>query len=687
MLQKKIALLLITSLLVQLSIAQFCAPIGGIPQGAYTLCGNVTVTRTSPPHCVNNAVNVPGCTGSPHIFPNIYKDFNPAWFKLTCYQAGTFGFLITPNDLTDDYNWHLFDITGKPATIVFNAQQSVSIAGNWVGTTGITGASSTGSGSVFECHSDAAGGQPPISSMPSLVAGHTYLLLVSHESGSGGFTLSVGGGTADITDPVIPHIKSVSTTCPGTPLNIALTKKVRCSSLGTFPTLPGIGASEFTIFPALANVVGGTAFGCGNSYETDSMALTIDNILPAGNYELVVQNGFDGNTALDFCDQGVPVAERFPFVVPAIQYPHMDSIVQPGCSPNELWLYFKKPIHCSSISPLGSQFVITGTSLVTVVHANGYCYNGTGVGNLVRLNLAAPIYGKGSFQIKLKTGDDGNQLSDVCNFTIPNGETLNFQTYDTVNADFSHIVRLGCKQDTIDFFNSGGNDINSWLWDFDGVQINNVAAPRILYDTFGLKHVKLIVSNGSCSDTSSISILLDNELNVGFETLSLVCPGQVVTFKDSSFGHIVSRLWTFGNGNNSTVKSPPQQIYPIPSVNTDVIAQLSITDNIGCTKTASKIITLADICYVYVPGAFTPNNDGLNDYLYPLNVFNVSGFHFNVYNRYGELMFESRDPSNRWNGRFKGQVADPGAYVWSLQYIDNKSGKTIVQRGTSILIR
>ncbi|TSA43539.1 MAG: hypothetical protein D4R55_00560 [Chitinophagaceae bacterium] len=88
-----------------------------------------------------------------------------------------------------------------------------------------------------------------------------------------------------------------------------------------------------------------------------------------------------------------------------------------------------------------------------------------------------------------------------------------------------------------------------------------------------------------------------------------------------------------------------------------------------------------------VPGAFTPNNDGLNDYLYPLNAYKVLGLLFRVYNRFGQLMFETRNWNIRWNGSFKGQGADAGSYVWMLQYIDPNNGKLVKQKGSSLLIR
>ncbi len=669
-------------------MAQFCGQLGGAPNSAYPVCGNITLAEKSWPPCSGtNEIFVPGCTGK----GNFYYDKNPTWYKFTCYQTGTFGFEVTPNIPTDDFDWQIFDITGHPPNIVYNKTLAVVVASNWANTAGGTGANSSGPGQT-QCRSDIPDSRNSYAFWPTLQAGHNYMLLLSHAQGSGNYTIAFGtnGSTADITDPVLPHMISASTPCGGSPLSVKFNRSIRCTSFSGIDAIRlNSDGSEFSISPPLANVIAAKRMTCVNTFETDTIVLTLDNTLPPGNYEVLIQNGNDGNSVSDFCDRFVQVGERVPFVVPVVLTPHMDSIVQPACRPKELILFFKKPILVSSVSSNGSQFSVTGTAPVTIVHAQ--TTDGTpgadGTFHHLRLTLSAPITIKGNFQIKNKTGDDGKQLIDQCNLLIANGETLNFQTKDTVNAIFDYAVRLGCVYDTIDFSHDGNNEVNSWLWSFEDGRTSLLQKPRIIYSLFGLKHAQLIVSNGACLDTASADILLDNELKAGFESTSMVCPGQVVSFRDTSIGHVLSRLWTFGNGNTSTLKTPPSQQYPIPRVPTDITVSLELRNSLGCTGTATKKLTLADICYVYVPGAFTPNNDGLNDYLYPLNVFNSTGFKFKVYNRYGQVMFESAGPLTRWNGKFKGQVADPGVYVWTLQYIDNNSGNTIIQRGSTILIR
>src|SRR5689334_17349366 len=83
---------------------QACTTLGQLPQTAFPVCGIDSFHQTTVPQCLNNSVPANTC-GS-------YADTNPFWYQFTCYTTGTLGFLITPNNLDDDYDWELFDLTG-----------------------------------------------------------------------------------------------------------------------------------------------------------------------------------------------------------------------------------------------------------------------------------------------------------------------------------------------------------------------------------------------------------------------------------------------------------------------------------------------------------------------------------------------------------------------------------------------
>jgi gliding motility-associated-like protein len=91
-------------------------------------------------------------------------------------------------------------------------------------------------------------------------------------------------------------------------------------------------------------------------------------------------------------------------------------------------------------------------------------------------------------------------------------------------------------------------------------------------------------------------------------------------------------------------------------------------------------------CYIAVPSAFTPNHDGLNDYLYPLNAYKATNLNFIVYDRLGRILFETKDWTKKWDGTVAGMTQPAGTYVWILNYTDENNIKVSL-KGTTVLIR
>ena len=654
------------------SKAQTCTTLGQNPSTAFPVCGTTIFSQTTVPYCGGRSIPSPPCTRAP------FSDKNPFWYKFTCFAGGTLGFLINPNT-PEDYDWQLFDVTGRNPDDVYN-DASLIVAFNWSAEFQPTGTSNSLGTSLRECDGP---GVNTYSRMPTLITGHNYILLISHFTDTpNGYALSFGGGTANITDPKEPHMESARAACDGTQTTIKLNKRMKCNSL----TASG---SEFTLTPAIANVISATGFGCGTGFDMDSLILTLDTPLPPGNYTINIQNGTDGNTIRDNCDRDIPVGESIPLVVyPLIPTP-MDSISKLGCAPDELQLVFRKNMKCNSIAADGSDFVVTmlsGTTPVSVIGASGNC-SADGLTPIIKVKLSAPIQTKGTYQVMLVTGSDGNTIFDECSQETPAGATLIFNTKDTVNADFSYAIKYGCQRDTINYFHDGRNEVNLWKWNFDRTRSSSLQNPTIMYGSFGLKKTYLIVSNGVCRDTTdTVPIFLDNEVKAAFETTAFVCPNELAVFKDNSIGNIVSWYWDFGNGITSSSPTPSPQSYIVQTVTRDVFPRLIVQNNLGCFDTAIQKIIVPYSCYIAVPNAFTPNKDGLNDYLYPLNAWKATDLLFRVYNRVGQLVFETRDWTKKWDGRFKGQPADLGTYVWILTYTNIDTGKKIQQKGSTILL-
>ncbi len=476
MLPKRIpALLFILFSYLAVNAQTTCTTLGQNPSTAFPVCGTDTFSQSIVPYC--GGTSVPGPCGNTG-----FADLNPFWYKFTCFTPGTLGFVITPNDLNDDYDWQLFDITGHDPNDVYS-DASLFVACNWSGNPGLTGTSSAGT-KLVNCEGFA---YPTFSSMPTLKLGHTYILLISHFTtftpSQNGYKLAFGGGTASIIDPVPPDLDYVNASCDGGHVTVKLSKKMKCSSLAK-------DGSDFAITPSSATIVSAAGNSCTAGFDMDSIVLVLNKPLLPGDYTLTIKNGTDGNTLLDNCDREIPVDNSIDFKVFPIQPTPMDSLTKPACAPQSLQLIFKKNIQCSSIAVDGSDFVVTGPSPVIVSSAAGNCSNG--LSNVISVNLSGPIVNGGNYQIKLVSGSDGNTLIDECSQETPAGSFLNFVLKDTVSASFSYDILQGCTADTVAFFHNGNNGVNSWLWNLDYAGTSTQQNPVAIFKTFGPKKIVLV---------------------------------------------------------------------------------------------------------------------------------------------------------------------------------------------------
>lgn len=109
----------------------------------------------------------------------------------------------------------------------------------------------------------------------------------------------------------------------------------------------------------------------------------------------------------------------------------------------------------------------------------------------------------------------------------------------------------------------------------------------------------------------------------------------------------------------------------------------------GCLSLPSNKVTTQIVCNttgIYIPDIFTPNGDGVNDLIKPVCV-GISNFkYFKIYNRWGNILFESNDPNKGWDGKFRGQLQPADSYIWLVEGVDS-NGKEIRKTGTLNLIK
>ena len=112
-----------------------------------------------------------------------------------------------------------------------------------------------------------------------------------------------------------------------------------------------------------------------------------------------------------------------------------------------------------------------------------------------------------------------------------------------------------------------------------------------------------------------------------------------------------------------------------------------MVDNNGCENTITKTAIVTGEYGIYVPNAFTPDFDNLNDGFFP-NGFGISekNYTFFIFDRWGEIIFESHEKFAPWNGTYKGKLVQNGVYVWKLLFTDI-NGKTHTELGHVSIVK
>jgi gliding motility-associated-like protein len=118
---------------------------------------------------------------------------------------------------------------------------------------------------------------------------------------------------------------------------------------------------------------------------------------------------------------------------------------------------------------------------------------------------------------------------------------------------------------------------------------------------------------------------------------------------------------------------------------------IAITTPAGCITVDSLLVkinrlTPSGSIYVFVPNAWSPNSDGHNDYLYPLPANVIQIRYFRVFNRWGQLMFETNSLMQGWDGMYRGQPQPKDVYTWTVEAIMT-DGKVRKQSGQAVLMR
>lgn len=588
MLRKKLSIWLTALLIIwssKLTAQSPCTTLGQNPTTAFPVCGTAVFQQDSVPICSSNNLYVPGCS-IPGDTASTYQNKNPFWYKFTCFQSGSLSFIIRPNSPNEDYDWQLYDITGHRPDDVYT-DTSLVVTGNWAGTYDSTGASATGV-NYIQCASEPTANAPTFALSPNLVQGHNYLLLVSHFSDTEqGYTLSFGGGTAVITDTLPPHMFTASrASCDGSQILVKLNKRMKCGSLAN-------NGSDFVISPVAANVISAEGIGCSGAFDMDSVLLTFSTPLPVGNYNLIAQNGTDGNTLLDLCNNDLPAGESIPFAVLSPLPVPFDSLRNNKCMTDSLVLVFVDDIQCLSVAADGTDFLVTGTYPVAITNAYPLNCN-NGLTRKIVVQFAAALVQPGNFQIILQSGSDGNTLLSKCDTPSVAGSAIPFSILPKPVASFTFPASACLPNAAVTFTNNssivdGSESRFSFLWNFDdpasgGNNTSVQKSPTHIYNSVGPFNVSLLVtSNAGCSKTITIPVNTIHPQPISNFGISKneICVGDEILLSDSTNsmdGITTQWFWNLGDG---TAANTPNLLHTYPAAGNYSISLYTINSH-GC---------------------------------------------------------------------------------------------------------
>ena len=171
--------------------------------------------------------------------------------------------------------------------------------------------------------------------------------------------------------------------------------------------------------------------------------------------------------------------------------------------------------------------------------------------------------------------------------------------------------------------------------------------------------------------------------------ISAVADNDSIFLGSSTIIHAITDTTLTILWSPATGLSNPNSFNTTASPTTTTTYTLTVIDSSGCPKTATVTIYVlsmqCDPADVYVPNTFTPNGDGQNDILFVRGNM-ITEMYFAVYNRWGEMVFETTNQNVGWDGIYKGMKADPAVFAWYLR-ATCYNGNELKKQGNTTLIR
>ena len=251
---------------------------------------------------------------------------------------------------------------------------------------------------------------------------------------------------------------------------------------------------------------------------------------------------------------------------------------------------------------------------------------------------------------------------------------------------------VGCTPADIFFDNLSFPIDNTYdiEWTFGDGGMSDQISPTHTFEKSGIYSVSVNITSpiGCKTDTifnNLIEILDAPEANFSYSPDEPTSLAPTVSFTDESKGLVAAWEWFFGDNKKAYVKNP---VHAYRDSGRYEVVQIVIHPN-GCTDTAYAVIDVIPEVRYFLPNAFTPNSDGTNEVYKGVGIMDgIREFSMSIWNRWGEMVFQTNDPAVGWDGKIgpNGQLAPQGVYAVYVNYTSPR-GETIKQQTFATLIR
>ncbi len=257
------------------------------------------------------------------------------------------------------------------------------------------------------------------------------------------------------------------------------------------------------------------------------------------------------------------------------------------------------------------------------------------------------------------------------------------------NAQISNLPVSLCNPATVAFANGSSGELPmKYFWKFSNGSTSTAFEPIQVFSPAGVYGATLAaITSILCADTSIASV---NHVTVnptpfaGFSFSPQITTifDPEITINNTASPDAISWNYAFGDGATSGF---PFEKHIYDTYGDYTITQY-VTNNFGCSSTISQVVKILPEYRFWVPNAFTPDENLLNDHFMPIAI-GVLNYDFEIFDRWGERLFKTNNPKQGWNGFYKGQECKQDVYVWRITFKNVVTEKDEVHYGHVTLLK